>query len=42
MKNDAHAGFRPVGSGGLSPNVTGDDVNGRTLRGVQLGILHRF
>lgn len=42
MKNDGNAGFRPSGSAGVNPNFTGDDVNGRTLKGVQLGVLHRF
>ncbi|WP_409338599.1 porin [Curvibacter cyanobacteriorum] len=42
MKNDPNAGFRPAGSAGLSPNFTGSDVNGRTLKGFQFGVLHRF
>jgi predicted porin len=42
LMNSANAGFRLVGSAGLNPNFTGDDVNGRTMRGIQLGIVHRF
>ena len=42
MRNDANAGFRPSGSAGLSPNFAGSDVNGRTISGFQVGILHRF
>lgn len=42
MKNDPNAGFRPAGSAGLSPNFAGSDVNGRTLKGFQFGVLHRF
>jgi len=42
LRNDTNAGFRPVGSAGLKSNFTGNDVNGRNISGVQLGILHRF
>jgi predicted porin len=42
LRNDANAGFRPSGSAGLAPNFVGADVNGRTIMGFQLGILHRF
>lgn len=42
LNNSANAGFRFAGSAGLNPNFTGSDVNGRTMRGVQVGVLHRF
>ncbi|MCZ2498977.1 porin [Xylophilus sp. Kf1] len=42
LRNDNNAGFRPSGSAGLKTNFTGGDVNGRTINGVQVGILHRF
>ena len=42
LRNDTNAGFRPSGSAGLKTNFTGNDVNGRNISGVQLGILHRF
>lgn len=42
LHNDANAGFRPSGSAALQSNFTGSDVNGKTISGIQLGILHRF
>ncbi|QBE66971.1 porin [Pseudoduganella lutea] len=42
LKNDAAAGFRFSSSAGPSANLAGDDINGRRLTGVQLGILHKF
>ncbi|WP_343583641.1 porin [Herbaspirillum sp.] len=42
MKNDSGAGYRFSGSAGPTANLSGDDVNGRTLIGLQMGILHRF
>ena len=42
MKNDSNAGFRFGGSGAPSANLAGADINGRTLVGLQAGILHRF
>ncbi|MBO9678351.1 MAG: porin [Acidovorax sp.] len=42
LANDGNAGFRLAGSGGLKSNFSGADVNGRTIKGVQLGVLHRF
>jgi len=42
LKNDANAGFRFSSSAGPSANLVGDAINGRTLTGLQLGILHRF
>lgn len=43
LRNKNNGGFRPAGSAGLSPNFSlPADVNGRTINGVQLGILHRF
>ncbi|WP_338760523.1 porin [Massilia sp. METH4] len=42
LKNEANGGFRFSSSAGPSANLAGDDVNGRRLTGVQLGILHKF
>ena len=42
LANEAHAGFRFSSSAAPSANLAGADVNGRTLAGLQLGILHRF
>ena len=42
LKNDPAAGFRFSSSAGPSANLAGDDVNGRRLTGLQMGILHRF
>lgn len=42
MKNDTNAGFRFSGSAGPSANLSGPDVNGKHLVGLQAGILHRF
>jgi predicted porin len=42
MKNDSNAGFRFSGSAAPSANLTGTDINGRALIGLQTGILHRF
>jgi predicted porin len=42
LKNEANAGFRFSSSAGPSANLAGDAINGRSLTGLQLGILHRF
>ena len=42
MKNDTNAGFRFSGSAGPTANLAGTDINGRSLVGLQAGILHRF
>jgi predicted porin len=42
MKNDANAGFRFSGSAAPSANLAGTDINGRSLTGLQAGIVHRF
>ena len=43
LDNGTNAGFRPSGSGPVRANFTDpNDVNGRTLRGVVLGVVHRF
>ncbi|AMO95228.1 gram-negative porin family protein [Collimonas fungivorans] len=42
MKNDANAGFRFSGSAGPTANLAGADINGKSLAGLQAGILHRF
>lgn len=41
--NDPNAGFRTSGSAGLTKTFTAaDDVNGRTITGVQIGLVFRF
>jgi predicted porin len=43
LSNEPNAGFRPVGSAGLSkPFTAAEDVNGRTILGVHLGFSYRF
>lgn len=42
LKNDTNAGFRFSGSAGPSANLAGADINGKSLVGLQAGILHRF
>jgi predicted porin len=42
LANEVRAGFRFSSSAAPSANLAGADVNGRTLAGLQLGILHRF
>jgi predicted porin len=43
LRNDANAGFRPSGSAGIRTNFsTAADVNGKTINGLALGIVHRF
>ncbi|PUA16596.1 porin [Glaciimonas sp. PCH181] len=42
MKNDTNAGFRFSGSAGPTANLAGADINGKSLIGLQAGILHRF
>ncbi len=42
MKNQANAGFRFSGSAAPSANLVGADINGRSLTGLQAGIMHRF
>ncbi|CAN5130363.1 porin [soil metagenome] len=43
IHNDTNGGWRPAGSAGLKTNFSNPaDVNGRTINGVQLGIVHRF
>lgn len=42
MKNQSNAGFRFSGSAAPSANLVGGDINGRSLTGLQAGILHRF
>jgi predicted porin len=42
MKNQSNAGFRFSGSAAPSANLVGDDINGRSLTGLQAGILHKF
>ncbi|WP_077035728.1 porin [Pelomonas sp. KK5] len=43
MRNDTNGGWRPVGSAGpKSTFTTPNDVNGRTLNGLEVGIVHRF
>lgn len=42
MENDSNAGFRFSGSAGPGSNLSGADINGRSLTGLQVGVLHRF
>jgi predicted porin len=43
LDNSPDAGFRPVGSAGLSkPFTEAADVNGRTIIGAHLGFVYRF
>lgn len=43
LRNRGTAGFRLAGSAGLKSNFsTPNDVNGRSVTGMQVGILHRF
>lgn len=42
LRNSGNAGFRPSGSAGLTHNFTAADVNGKTINGVQTGVLVRF
>jgi len=42
LKNEANAGFRFSSSAGPSANLAGAAINGQSLSGLQLGILHRF
>jgi predicted porin len=43
IRNDTNGGWRPQGSAGLKTTFTNPaDINGRTINGVQLVILHRF
>jgi len=42
LQNGRNGGFRFLGSAGPSVNLSGADVDGRKLTGLQIGILHRF
>lgn len=43
LRNDRNAGFMLACSAALQANFTApNDINGRTINGVQPGILHRF
>jgi predicted porin len=43
INNDPNAGFRPAGSAGLTKTFTAaSDVNGQTIRGVQVGFVYKF
>ncbi len=42
MKNEDNAGFRFSGSAAPSANLVGDDIDARSLTGLQIGIVHRF
>jgi predicted porin len=43
LDNSPNAGFRPIGSAGLTkPFTAAADVNGRTITGVHLGCVFRF
>ncbi len=43
LKNDPNAGFRPSGSAGLTkPFTLAADVNGQTIKGVEMGFVYKF
>jgi len=43
LHNQRDAGFRPASSAGIKSNFSDpNDVNGHTLKGIQVGIRHRF
>jgi len=43
LANSRNAGFRPIGSAGLTkPFTAASDVNGETIAGIQLGLVYRF
>ena len=42
LRNQQHAGFRFGGSGAVSANLEGQDINGRSIVGLQVGVVHRF
>ena len=43
LRNDSNGGWRPAGSAGLKTTFTvPEDINGRTINGMQVGIVHRF
>lgn len=43
LRNDTNGGFRPSGSAGIRTNFsTAADVNGKTINGLALGVVHRF
>jgi len=43
LRNDPNAGFRPSGSAAVRANFTAAaDVNGKTINGLALGVVHRF
>ncbi|WP_077034976.1 porin [Pelomonas sp. KK5] len=43
LRNDANGGWRPAGSAGLKTTFTNPaDINGRTINGFHVGILHKF
>jgi len=43
LHNESNGGWRPAGSAGLKSTFTlPSDINGRTINGAQVGIVHRF
>jgi predicted porin len=43
LRNDTNGGFRFAGSGALKSNFTNpNDINGRTITGLSMGVVHRF
>ncbi|OYU96659.1 MAG: porin [Burkholderiales bacterium PBB5] len=43
LRNDSNGGWRPSGSAGLKTTFTAPtDINGRTLNGLQFGVVHKF
>jgi len=43
LNNDTNGGWRPSGSAGLKSTFTAPaDINGSTIKGVEVGIVHKF
>jgi len=43
LRNSANGGWRPAGSAGLKTTFTAPgDINGKTINGLQLGVVHKF
>ena len=42
LQNDKNAGFVMAGSAAVLPNFAAEDVNGKSIRALQMGIVHRF
>ena len=42
LSNDRNAGFAVQGSAAVTPNFSAADINGQRIKGMQVGVLHRF